>query len=202
MGLGTAKAHREEEQCEAEDQRKRERREVQRQLDQETAAATAATTQEAAQLHAGLLGIKGTPFEIRVQRTGASNATSRQVLAITTGMRSIQHFKELDVHNAITLVFANLTMANTHNSLMLAKLRVGTYCDPHPPLNKSAKIKIEYQGQGEEPTSDMLTKLFQGAGCTSTEMWRLGVTASVNIQNFLRSQLLVCLQFDISRRHT
>jgi hypothetical protein len=109
-----------------------------------------------------------------VQHTVASNDTSRQVLAITTEMRSIQHFKELDVKNAITLVLANLAMANTHTALMLAKLRVGTYCDPHPPLNKPAKIKIEYQGQGEEPTSDMVTKLFQGAGCTSAEMWRLG----------------------------
>jgi hypothetical protein len=52
LGLGAAKAHREEEhKRKAEDQRRRERREVHRQLDQETAAATAATTQEAAQLH-------------------------------------------------------------------------------------------------------------------------------------------------------
>jgi hypothetical protein len=129
LGLGAAKAHREEEQRKAEDQHRRERREVHRQLDQETAAATANTTQEEAQLHAGLQGIKGTPFGIRVQRTVASNDTSRQVLAITTEMRSIQHFKELDVKNAITIVLANLAMANTHTALMLAKLRVGTYCD-------------------------------------------------------------------------
>ena len=174
LGLGAAKVYREEEQRKAEDQRKRERREAQRLLDQEAVAATAAASQEATQLHEGLQGIKGTQFEIRVQRAGASSATSRQVLTIATGMRSIHQFKELDAQHAITLVFANLAMANTHNSLMLAKLRVGTYCDPHPPLNKPAKIKIEYQGQGEEPTSDMVTKLLQRAGCTSAEMWCLG----------------------------
>ena len=104
LGLGAAKVHKEEEQRKVEDQRKRERREMQRQPDQETAAATVATTQEAARLHGGLQGIKGTQFEIRVQQTVACNATIRQVLAITTEMRSFQHFKDLDVQKAITLV--------------------------------------------------------------------------------------------------
>ena len=104
MGLGAAKVHKEEEQRKVEDQRKRERREMQRQPDQETAAATVATTQEAARLHGGLQEIKGTHFETRVQRTVASSATIRQVLAITTEMRSFQHFKDLDVQKAITLV--------------------------------------------------------------------------------------------------
>jgi hypothetical protein len=65
LGLGAAKAKKEEEHRKAEDQRRRERKEAQRQLDLETAAATAATTQEAAQLHAGLQGIRGTAFESR-----------------------------------------------------------------------------------------------------------------------------------------
>jgi hypothetical protein len=41
-------------------------------------------------------------------------------------------------------------------------------------LNKFAKIKMEYQGQEDEPTSDMVMKLLQGAGCTIAEMCRLG----------------------------
>jgi hypothetical protein len=174
LGLGAAKAKKEEELRKAEDQRRRERKEAQRQLDLETAAATAATTQEAAQLHAGLQGIRGTAFESRVQRTVDSSVTKRLVLAVTTEMRTIRQFREEDVQNAIITVLANLAMANTHASMMLAKLRTGTYCDLHPPLNQNARIKIEYEGQGAELTSEMVTKLFQEEGCTTVEMWQLG----------------------------
>jgi hypothetical protein len=46
---------------------------------------------------------------------------------------------------------------------------------PHPPLNKPAKIKLEFTGQeGSEPTVDMLVKQLQGSGCTIVEAWRLG----------------------------
>ena len=79
----------------------------------------------------------------------------------------------MDAQNAITMVLANLAMANTHASLMLVKLCAGTYCDPHPPQNKRAGIKIEYEGQGEELTSEMVTKLFQEEGCRTVEMWQL-----------------------------
>ncbi len=59
LGLGAAKAHKEEERRKAEDKRRQDKKEAQRKLELETAAATAATTQQEAQLHEGLRGIRG-----------------------------------------------------------------------------------------------------------------------------------------------
>jgi len=110
----------------------------------------------------------------RVQSAVTSDATSRLVIAIAKEMRTIRHFKEEDAQNAITMVFANLALANTHASLMLAKLRAGNYCDLHPPQNKTPSIKIEYEGRGDEPTAEMVTKLLQEEGFTTVGMCQLG----------------------------
>jgi len=72
------------------------------------------------------------------------------------------------------MVFANLALANTHACLMLAKLHTGNYCDLHPPQNQMPGIKIEYEGLGDEPTAEMVTKLLQEEGCTTVGMWKLG----------------------------
>jgi len=174
LGLGAAKAHKEEERRKAEDKRRQDKKEAQRKLELETTAATAATTQQAAQLHEGLRGIRGTELEKRVQNVEASDATNRLVIAIVKEVRTIRQFKEVDAHNAITMVFASLALANTHACLMLAKLHTGNYCDLHPPQNKMPGIKIEYVGRDDEPTAEMVTKLLQEEGCTTVGMWQLG----------------------------
>jgi hypothetical protein len=87
LGLGTAKAHKEEEQRKAEDKHRQDKKEAQRKLDLETAAATAATTQQAAQLYEGLQGIWGTELEKRVKSVATSDATNRLVIAIAREMR-------------------------------------------------------------------------------------------------------------------
>jgi hypothetical protein len=81
----------------------------------------------------------------------------------------------VDVEPAINIVFANLTGGKAILFLQIEQLRAGTYYDPHPPLNKSAIIKLEFTGQeGDEPTADMLMKQLQMSGCTMTEAWHLG----------------------------
>jgi len=174
LGLGAAKAHKEEERRKAEDKRRQDKKEAQRKLELETVAVTAATTQQAAQLNEGLRGIRGTELEKRVQNVEASDATNRLVIAIVKEVRTIRQFKEVEAQNAIRMVFANLALANTHACLMLAKLHTGNYCDLLPPQNKMPGIKIEYVGQDEEPTAEMVTKLLQEEGCITAGMWQLG----------------------------
>jgi hypothetical protein len=89
-------------------------------------AATANTTQEEALLHVGLQGNKGMKFETRVQEKVDCTATIRQVLAISTQIRSVKHFQSSEVQTAITLVHANLAMGNTYTPLLLVKLSIGT----------------------------------------------------------------------------
>ena len=92
LGLGAAKAHKEEERRKAEDKRRQDKKEAQRKLELETVAATAAITHQAAQLHEGLQGIRGTELEKRVQKVEASDATNCLVLAIVKEVRTIRQF--------------------------------------------------------------------------------------------------------------
>jgi hypothetical protein len=175
LGLGAAKAHREEELRKAEVKRLHERKEERRQRDEEQAAATAASANEAMRLHVELQGMKGTQLDTRRQERGACPITTARVLAIATSLNGVKYFKSADVAPAVNIVFANLAEGKATTRVQLERLRVGTYCDPHPPLNKLAQIKLEFTEQdGAEPTADMLTKQLQGPGCTMTGAWRLG----------------------------
>jgi hypothetical protein len=175
LGLGAAKAQREEEQRKAEAKRRHERKEEHRRRDQEGEAATAASTKEAMLLHSELQGIKGTQLDAMMQERVACTITTTRVLTIATSLRSVRFFKTTDVAPVINIVFANLAGGKAMTLVQLERLRVGTYCDPHPPLNKPAQIKFEFTGQdGDEPTADMLTKQLQVPGCTIIGAWRLG----------------------------
>jgi hypothetical protein len=175
LGLGSAKAQREEEQRKAEAKRRHERQEEHCRRDQEAAATTAYSTNKAMQLHSELQGIKGTQLDARMQEQVACTITTTRVLTIATSLCSVRFFKTTDVAPVINIVFANLAGGKVTVLVQLERLRAGTYYDPHPPLNKPAKIKFEFTGQeGDEPTADMLTKQLQMSGCTMTGSWRLG----------------------------